>query len=145
MFGVSAWGGGWGWAVGEDGMQAGPTASIAQANLKLLFVLGWNTLVSFELPQTSNTGIDTGTLTSGYVDTISASYFFILLCSCAIVASETTLVLHNFVPWVLFLFNCINVVKEKESGRLEVAIILKFSVAKFKSKIRRCSNLNLDH
>ena len=79
-------------------MQAGPTASIAQANLKLLFVLGWNTLVSFELPQTCNTGIDTGTLTSGYVDTISASYFFILLCSCAIVASETTLVLHKFVP-----------------------------------------------
>ena len=79
-------------------MQAGPTASIAQANLKLLFVLGWNTLVSFELPQTSNTGIDTGTLTSGYVDTISASCLFILLCSCAIVANKTTLVLHNFVP-----------------------------------------------
>ena len=37
--------------------------------------------------------------------------------------------------------NCTNVVKEKESGRLKVAIILKFSVAKFKSKIRRCSNL----
>ena len=35
-----------------------------------------------------------------------------------------------------FFFNSKNVVKEKE-----VAIILKFSVAKFKSKIRRCSNL----
>ena len=80
-------------------------------------------------------------LTSGYVDMISASYFFILLCSCPIVAYKAILVLYNFVPWVLFFFNCINVVKEKESGRLEVAVILKFSVAKFKSKIRRCSNL----
>ena len=84
-------------------------------------------------------------LTSGYVDTISNSCFFILLCSCPgsfpIVAYKTILVLLKFVPWVLFFFNCINVVKEKESGRLEVAIILKFSAAKFKSKIRRCSNL----
>ena len=84
-------------------------------------------------------------LISWYVDTISNPCFFILLCSCPgsfpIVAYKTILVLHKFVPWVLFFFNCINVVKEKESGRLEVAIILKFSAAKFKSKIRRCSNL----
>ena len=80
-------------------------------------------------------------LTSGYVDTISASCFFILLCSCPIVAYKAILVLYNFVPRVLFFFNCINVLKEKESGRLKVAIILKLSVAKFKSKIRRCSNL----
>ena len=74
---------------------------------------------------------------SGYWATYcSASCFFTFLCSCTIVAYETTLDLPNFVPWVLFFFNSKNVVKEKE-----VAIILKFSVAKFKSKIRRCSNL----
>lgn len=75
------------------------------------------------------------------VHTNTNEQLVILLCSCPIVAYKAILVLYNFVPRVLFFFNCINVVKEKESGRLKVAIILKLSVAKFKSKIRRCSNL----
>ena len=74
-------------------------------------------------------------VTSGYVDTISASCFFIF---CVVAQSLRIKQLWTFPTSFLesFFFNSKNVVKEKE-----VAIILKFRVAKFKSKIRRCSNL----